>query len=1222
MLKKIASLPNLSILLIFAVWLSLVISNFVSGTWLTGWDNLHPEFNFPLNIERAFNGVWQENFGVGLLGGMGHAADLPRQLILWFSSLFMSAGTLRYFWVFAMLLLGPLGAMFLTRFLVKNDKKNAAGLVSGLFYMCNLATLQYLYTPFDTFISFYGFLPWLLFIALYYLSKPTRKKLIAFILLSVLAAPSFLVQTLFFVYVLVLGVFVVEFVVRSGRKGWASVYKLGTAILAANSFWLLPVIYFVFKNAKAVSLAKINSIGSPETALFNQGSGILKNIIQLKGFWFDYTDLGEGSKFDYLFGEWSGHVASPTFVIITAIFALSAFLGLFSFLRSKNSVWKASPLVLGVISFVMLANDNPPFGFLYNFAVKFLPFFEEAMRSPFTKWSGVLALLLGIGLSVFVSELVGFFQNTKLRLLKFPVIALVAAAIVFTFKPAFSGKLISSNMRLEIPPSYFELFDYLSTKDKNARIGRFPVHTFWGWDFYDWGYRGSGFLWYGIKQPILDRAFDVWSAHNENYYHEVSTALYGEDMEAFSKVLAKYGVSYALIDSNVIAPEGNNEDLRITKLNDYFGQNAEVVFESGGLRLYKVGEDREALFVPSEYQEVTTDANYLRRDSFNFSSDYIESKSGSFYPFSFLFGVKPLAISFVKEMAFLNQSVFKVALSFLSNGETLTVSEPNTKTLQFPAQITLSEDNLEIILDSPLVVKDANDQETKVYEPILIRLEPDTTDTDLYMSLGDQTFPILSGETVDRVVGLQIGEPLNIKLYGDEQALDLKEEFLGFPVSKCWQKEGAEGILEVERKEDFLAITTKDAVGCMSFDLGESSVDRFVTVELPYRSDSLARPHFCILEEGEFVNCENKEVFYSSFASTEWTSVKRDTVLTANKRYFLAVAARPKDDKGSVWTIEYKPPIVKELSQVNNFPIDSGLWAGYSEKTIELEKGQYQLALYANEELLDFAKDLRPPENCDLFKRGEVGKESGVDGVLYRALGRATVCDYVLAADMATDREYLLRLSGTNFSGRSIKFYLQNNASKRSDLDGLLENGEFDNTYSILSWPKLPVGDYTLNVETRSFGYLSENLLRSVSYYSFPTEFVTGINLTSNGLEDSKTSNLVLSNTKKVNNGYLTDIVAGSGLVVLPQGYEDGWVGYLVAKDAKFARLLPFLFGTKLAHVKVNSWSNGFIIPDNPEGGEVQLVVFYWPQYLEYFGFGILLATLLVLVVKRKQKNY
>jgi len=33
------------------------LTNFPFGKWLTGWDNLHPEFNVWLNVKRSFTAV-------------------------------------------------------------------------------------------------------------------------------------------------------------------------------------------------------------------------------------------------------------------------------------------------------------------------------------------------------------------------------------------------------------------------------------------------------------------------------------------------------------------------------------------------------------------------------------------------------------------------------------------------------------------------------------------------------------------------------------------------------------------------------------------------------------------------------------------------------------------------------------------------------------------------------------------------------------------------------------------------------------------------------------------------------------------------------------------------------------------------------------------------------------------------------------------------------------
>jgi hypothetical protein len=37
-------------------------------------------------------------------------------------------------------------------------------------------------------------------------------------------------------------------------------------------------------------------------------------------------------------------------------------------------------------------------------------------------------------------------------------------------------------------------------------------------------------LWFGIKQPLLNREFDRWNLINEQYYQEMSLAIYSEDL--------------------------------------------------------------------------------------------------------------------------------------------------------------------------------------------------------------------------------------------------------------------------------------------------------------------------------------------------------------------------------------------------------------------------------------------------------------------------------------------------------------------------------------------------------------------------------------------------------------------------------------------------------------------------------------------------------------------
>ncbi len=126
--------------------------------------------------------------------------------------------------------------------------------------------------------------------------------------------------------------------------------------------------------------------------------------------------------------------------------------------------------------------------------------------------------------------------------------------IIFTL-PAFKGHLFYEKERINIPKEYFQTFDFFKHQDKNTRIANLPQYTFWGWTFYKWGYGGSGLSWYGIEQPILDRAFDVWSAEDENYYWELSSAIYSKNPKNLENVLNKYQISWLMIDKNVINPQ-------------------------------------------------------------------------------------------------------------------------------------------------------------------------------------------------------------------------------------------------------------------------------------------------------------------------------------------------------------------------------------------------------------------------------------------------------------------------------------------------------------------------------------------------------------------------------------------------------------------------------------------------------------------------------------------
>ena len=416
------------LLLILIITSFLVFKNYTPHTFLTGWDNVHPEFNFKLNIERSLNAVWQESFGVGNLGGMAHIADLPRQVILWILSVFIPISLIRYFWTFLMFFLGPWGIYFLLK-----EKTKIGAFTSSIFYIFNLATVQYFFVPFETFISFYGFLPWLLYFASKYLT--TGKKLFWFFLVSVIGSCAFYVQTLFIVYAIFLLFLMFGSFFNHKKNGIKRSFKLGLVTLFANAFWLLPVLWFSFTSGNIPVNSDINRIATPETVFMNQARTSFSDIASLKGYWFDYYDFGKNGQLDYLFKDWIDYTNTPTVGRIGTLLFITSVAGL---LFSRQMIW----LILLGVSYLMLSGFTPPTALL-----------QEAFRNSFTKWSVALSFVMAIGL--------GYFVSIFKKLAIIPAILIIVTSI-YSVRPVLRGKLISERVKVDIPMEYFKSFEWFN----------------------------------------------------------------------------------------------------------------------------------------------------------------------------------------------------------------------------------------------------------------------------------------------------------------------------------------------------------------------------------------------------------------------------------------------------------------------------------------------------------------------------------------------------------------------------------------------------------------------------------------------------------------------------------------------------------------------------------------------------------------------------------------
>jgi hypothetical protein len=261
----------------------------------------------------------------------------------------------------------------------------------------------------------------------------------------------------------------------------------------------------------------------------------------------------QNHQFSPVLGPWVQFADGPL-VKITGygIFTLSI-IGVILALKKKQNIL-ISLLPIYIVSLIMLCNGTWPIPKLFDLLGTFAPVAREALRFPFTKFS----ILFITGLSIFAANAIdSLFKKRTYMVPKSLFVTLIAATLIFSFLPAFEGYLIQPTMRINIPQEYFDMFTWFNTQNRDGRVAILPIHSFWNWTYYTWGYQGAGFLQFGIPQPILDRDYDRWSPDNQQYEQDMSYAVYSQDPTNIRAVLAKYNVSWVMVDTSVFAPTSN-----------------------------------------------------------------------------------------------------------------------------------------------------------------------------------------------------------------------------------------------------------------------------------------------------------------------------------------------------------------------------------------------------------------------------------------------------------------------------------------------------------------------------------------------------------------------------------------------------------------------------------------------------------------------------------------
>lgn len=1167
MTRKLSPYIYASLLILIALYLCL--ANYTPGTILSGWDVLHPEFNFSLAFSRSFFGVWRAEQGVGATAAHAHMGDLPRVVLLWLTSFVLPVNLLRYAYFFATLIAGPLGVyVFVRKALAGKPAASTAGFVAGLFYLLNLGTLQHFYVPFEMFAMQFALLPWLVGTGMDYMREGRRKPLVVFALLTVLAGASAFASTLFYAYlgavILLFGTFALTANQRTRIKRFGAVMVV---TLVFSGYWILPNLYSISTQSDVISSSKINRLFSPEAFLRNQQYGDLADVLINKSFLFSWQEYSDpAGQFVPLLDEWSGYLQNP--LVTTIFYALAGvwIVGLVAGLAKKD---KTAIVLLPVTAFAVffLINDNPPTGYLYSFLRDHLSVFKEGFRLPFTKFSLLFLFATSFYAGFAIYAFANLFKGKLRTVLSAAMAFVVAGALFVAMKPAFAGNLISSSMRTQIPQDYFDLFAFFG--DKPGRIAKFPVQTYSGWTYYDWGYEGAGFMPFGLANPTLDRDFDRWSVGNESFYKEVSYAVYANDPTLLEKVLRKYQVHYLVLDESVINPGGTAQVLDFEGTKDLFG-HIPGVWEAGRFgKLSVYGFDPGA---PSQFAASLNNQNLSALDPVYLSfGDYVER--GAFYPFA------NLEAAGVTSKVIPNGLEFSVPLPDGLQADELAypafVKNNNYYTLGVSASRSGNELTLTFAGFAPgfggLTVSDG--QEFVFGNTQNVR----------FVSLNGYVFDLVNVDEKQTQLGQILVNPENLSatFYSGLGTDDgLPSRLLANNPRECAD---SNIIYDKQTNGTSVVLNGQQEAVCLGSDFSVASPAIYV---FSYRSSSNQGllPDICV--SGAFgQRCVSKTISASFVSgSPESALVTFPTTLEPGGQFVDFVI--PAQTSGQ--SAELDEFQVTRYSTLGSHDLVFPEWSlGLSGGTKKLSGSTISLAIPTSPvESEDFSlgRGRSAVKNCNWAESGAVYKGVGLTGATYAAQNDGVACDYYPYPDLDHSQAYILRLVGDNTKGRGMRIALTNDTTHRNDIEELLPEGKFDMNFVLL--PSGVGSGYTLNVETRAFGRLeSESTLSAVEFYPIPLAWLQNVRIGDiTTLPAVKVDLLTNFHDYK----YKAEI-SGAGVLTNWQGLDPGWIA--------------LGNGKVLEHMRVNSWANGWLVPE----GVTTVTMVFWPQYLEFAGFGLLI---------------
>ncbi len=1201
--------------LLTTLCLLILFVNRVPDTILSGWDTLHPEFNFSLNFSRLIFGVWREEQGLGAVAAHAHMSDLPRVILLWLSSFIFPLNFLRFLYIGACLISGVLGSFFFIKKYIFEKSRYAEffAFLGALFYLINLVTVQQFYVPFEMFTTQYALLPWLFYSALRYLNNSAKKNLALFGIISFFASPMAYAPLLWYAYFAGLVLFLLPFL-KSQKK---SVITLVGISLLINLYWILPNLYFLISgNAAKIPEAKINQIFSEEAYLQNASFSNPLDVAIFKNFLFNWPVYSGFNRFDFLLSAWRKHLENP-FVLTIAYFNFSlVILGILVSIKKRKKI-TAGLLSATIFCLIFLLSSTPPVSYFSNFLRDHFSLIKEAFRFPFTKFS----IITMFGFSIFfaigteqlfnlIAKIKFWSKNLKPALIIFTILFTVNF-IVYGF-PVFQGQLISKYMQLKIPAEYFQLFDYLNSKPDGGRVMVLPAHSMWGWSYYDWGFQGAQFITFGIKQPVLDRDWDRWNPGNEQFYREFSYALYSQNNELLKSVLEKYNVHYLVVDKHIIDP-GKDSDAKILYFNEIelLLQNlsGDVVQrkEFKNINIYTFKKEGSSMLTsPLQiakqkfFGNMDIDKNYLN------SQDYISTESGAIAGLKTnnLNLIDPSTVSFSENQLIINNT--------LANDQSYSRLIKTENVIPFNIYTKREGDKVLISLTyahSDSLAENGIKLEFKVPtdENLLLNI-------DKYQTL--ELKPVSGQEYTYQGIGfVNIKQFNNISLYQSNQSsgnsipLDvfqtnnfdrtvpgiIKSEY---PVDLC-QKAGEDQIFGAEfTNEGVIKIAAKNSSACVWVPLSKvinsanitTSFKNLLTLSFNTNANDNVFGRFCLYDMGRKRCVKEQKYLLNQNSVKDYFLAEGEELNKLNLVFYLDGVNNGKLEEISYSNLSLTVTNPHEVISISPDEIYNYLNNLTVNHTTNGQSLFYNRPLITPIDLFETGHELNDCTNLPgnlAFRNSK--KEQGF--IEFHSK-QGSFCDYYSFPNLSHSTGYLLKIDSENISGLPLRICLANPYNKRCDVYTIVPKAKGTNLIMIPPMKDGGVG-YDIHFDNYAVGnFETVNRIYSLELLPIPYYYLNEPEQSST--QNAAVNNILLKNQTTIFPGiYLAGLNNSSGIVALDQSFENGW------------------WSPNGKHILLNGWQNGWQINE----GQQNLTIIYLPELLgilaELISFSLVLSFLI-----------